>query len=250
MTKARENSDYTGLQGDLALKSPVASPVFTGNVGVGAGTALSPLDVKSGFITVSKDAATAGRIGASAYITGSTDNDLIVQATGSGVTKLYQSGVNSLNIDAAGIVTKPLQPSFKVNGDNVTGNGSGFGVTPFNIDSGGNDKFDIGNNYNTTNYRFVAPVEGRYFFTANVRMDNMGGAYFRLLISKNGGDVTNDGVHSIVGNGMSTNYHTLNVSGIINCAANDYVQVKHYANNDTSWNLSLSESGFSGFLIG
>jgi len=35
MTKARENSDYTGLQGDLALKSPVASPVFTGNVGVG-----------------------------------------------------------------------------------------------------------------------------------------------------------------------------------------------------------------------
>jgi len=34
MTKARENSDYTGLQGDLALKSPVASPVFTGNVGI------------------------------------------------------------------------------------------------------------------------------------------------------------------------------------------------------------------------
>lgn len=36
MTKARENSDYTGLQGDLALKSPIASPVFTGNVGVGS----------------------------------------------------------------------------------------------------------------------------------------------------------------------------------------------------------------------
>ena len=32
MTKARENSDYTGLQGDLALKSPVASPSFTGTV--------------------------------------------------------------------------------------------------------------------------------------------------------------------------------------------------------------------------
>ena len=34
MTKARELSDYTGLQGDLALKSPVAAPVFTGNVGI------------------------------------------------------------------------------------------------------------------------------------------------------------------------------------------------------------------------
>jgi hypothetical protein len=32
MTKARELSDYTGLQGDLALKSTVASPSFTGTV--------------------------------------------------------------------------------------------------------------------------------------------------------------------------------------------------------------------------
>ena len=45
MTKARENSDYTGLQGDLALKSPVASPVFTGNVGVGNASPAKPLDV-------------------------------------------------------------------------------------------------------------------------------------------------------------------------------------------------------------
>ena len=34
MTKARELSDYTGLQADLALKSPVASPVFTGGIDV------------------------------------------------------------------------------------------------------------------------------------------------------------------------------------------------------------------------
>ena len=37
MTKARELSDYTGLQGDLALKSPVASPSFTGTISVGTG---------------------------------------------------------------------------------------------------------------------------------------------------------------------------------------------------------------------
>jgi hypothetical protein len=45
MTKARELSDYTGLQGDLALKSPVASPVFTGNVGIGTASPAKPLDV-------------------------------------------------------------------------------------------------------------------------------------------------------------------------------------------------------------
>ena len=76
----------------------------TGRVGIGTASPLSKLDVSGGFVTVSKDANTAGRIGASEYITGSTDNDLIVQATGSGVTKFYQSGVNSLNINATGNV--------------------------------------------------------------------------------------------------------------------------------------------------
>jgi len=51
MTKARENSDYTGLQGDLALKSPVASPSFTGNVGIGTATPAQLLEVKGGSNT-------------------------------------------------------------------------------------------------------------------------------------------------------------------------------------------------------
>ena len=66
----------------------------TDRVGIGTATPLSTLDVTGGFITVSKDANTAGRVGASEYITGSTANDLIVQATGSTITRFYQSGVN------------------------------------------------------------------------------------------------------------------------------------------------------------
>jgi hypothetical protein len=46
MTKARENSDYTGLQGDLALKAPIANPVFTGNAGVGATSPSTSLHLK------------------------------------------------------------------------------------------------------------------------------------------------------------------------------------------------------------
>ena len=57
MTKARELSDYTGLQGDLALKSPVASPSFTGNVGVGVtpSTALHVKDSTNTTFTLEGD---------------------------------------------------------------------------------------------------------------------------------------------------------------------------------------------------
>ena len=210
MTKARELSDYTGLQADLALKSPIASPSFTGNVGVGAGTALSPLDVKSGFITVSKDAATAGRIGASAYITGSTANDLIVQATGSGVTKLYQSGVNSLNIDSSGIVTKPLQPAFRVCKD--TGDTSSTGYMVWNV-----SKINVGGHYSTSTGKFTAPVAGNYYFA--VRALTLSATQNNIWIGIN---------HN--GNAVLQTYHShinhSNISGeaVITMAANDYVQ--------------------------
>jgi hypothetical protein len=267
MTKARENSDYTGLQGDLALKSPVASPVFTGNVGIG----VTPESTWHSTHTVLQlgdrgalidDAGGITMMSNSYYDSGwkYLNTDLATnyesksgthkfQVAPSGTADAAISWNTAMSIDNAGIVTKPLQPSFKVNGSNVAVDASGFGVVPFNLDSG-NDSFDNGNNYNTTNYRFVAPVAGKYFVAANVRMDSMSGTYFRLLITKNGSENTNNGVHSIIGSGKSTNYHTMNVSGILNCAANDYLEVKYMPNNDTDWDLSLSESGFSGFLIG
>jgi len=109
----------------------------SGNVSIGKTTPLSKLDVTGGFITVSKDANSAGRIGASEYITGSTDNDLVIQATGSGVTKFYQVGVNSLNITSGGNVgIGTASPSAKldvaggltVSGDVTLGNGATLNI--------------------------------------------------------------------------------------------------------------------------
>jgi len=73
MTKARENSDYTGLQGDLALKSPVASPVFTGNVGIGTSSPTGNLDVTgTANSTVSITAAGSGNDSLLNFVQGSS----------------------------------------------------------------------------------------------------------------------------------------------------------------------------------
>jgi len=237
MTKARDLS--------LAAKAPIASPVFTGNVGVGAGTALSPLDVKSGFITVSKDAATAGRIGASEYITGSTANDLIVQATGSGVTKLYQSGVNSLNIDAAGIVTKPLQPAFQAYKSSTNSN-----KTP-NVEHVvlfGAENFDIGSNF-AANY-FTAPVTGKYQLTTNIRADDIdsAAAYYQVRIV-----TSNRAYYSIFDPdfGQDFNYWHLSYSILADMDAGDTAYVGFYQNGgsaQTDIDGDSKYTNFSGFL--
>ena len=76
----------------------------TGNVGIGTSSPLSALDVSNSFITVSKGAATTGRIGASDYIVGGTDNDFVVQSSGTGVTRFVQTGSERMRLDNAGNV--------------------------------------------------------------------------------------------------------------------------------------------------
>ena len=148
----------------------------TDRVGIGTATPLSKLDVTGGFITVSKDANTAGRVGASEYITGSTANDLIVQATGSTITRFYQSGVNSLNIDATGAVTMPLQPAFCATAP-VTNNLSNAQTVPFDT-----ERFDQNSDFASNT--FTAPVTGKYQLSYMVRMDNVDTAssYSRMSI--------------------------------------------------------------------
>ena len=60
MTKARENSDYTGLQGDLALKSPVASPVFTGDATVNNGNIVIGTNGKGIDFSANADSSATG----------------------------------------------------------------------------------------------------------------------------------------------------------------------------------------------
>ena len=72
--------------------------------------------------------------------------------------------------------------------------------------------------------------------------------YFRISIVKNGAANYYTNNHAIYGV-PSGNYENLQVGGILNLAANDYVTVVIYAVSDTSWN-SQGEGYFSGYLAG
>ena len=73
-------------------------------------------------------------------------------------------------------------------------------------------------------------------------------AYFRIIISKNGSTNPSTNLHAIYGV-PSGNYENLQVGGVLDLAATDYVTVIVYAVSDGSWAF-VNEGHFSGFLIG
>ena len=158
--------------------------------------------------------------------------DLTVISTNGGVQK-------GVRIDSAGRVTKAYQPAF-----DAYSTVGGYGVTtevaiPFD-----NTTFNIGSHYNTSNYRFTAPVAGRYFFRAHVYKQSSGNAS-RLRLYKNGSDAR---VYQYI---SASDVYTHQVTGIISLAAGDYVTCTFNSDGaGTSIYLADNHSNFSGYLLG
>jgi len=114
-----------------------------------------------------------------------------------------------------------------------------------------NNLFDNGNHFNEATGEFTAPVNGFYYFTAQVRYDNIQTGHVRLLLAVNSVLSLNSGLHAIAEVeevGETINYQTLNVGGVMKLNTGDKVTVVIYSSSDTSWSIS-DESGFNGYLI-
>lgn len=172
-------------------------------------------------------------------------------ATGSGAASLITAAGTALSADSSGRVTQPFQPAFLAGnanlGDTTFTQGA---VIPFDTTSGGG--FNIGNHYNTSTYRFTAPVAGRYVFTCTAFYTNSGGfnAVPQIAPLLNGSQL-------LVG-GDATIFHCVNPNStggqiaiggsfVLNLAVNDYVQVYTRANNAR---LYMGHTKFSGYLVG
>lgn len=109
--------------------------------------------------------------------------------------------------------------------------------------------FDTGSNVDiTTNKgRFTAPVAGYYWFSARIRLVTGTNGFALVDLYKNSSSSLNGTINRSAGATTSVASH---VSGIIQLAANDFVEA--YIGSDTTNAITVTgsdENYFEGFLI-
>jgi hypothetical protein len=149
------------------------------------------------------------------------------------------NGTERMRIDPAGRVTIPYQPSFHVR----VNNGSYLTTSPIPFS---NSVFDVGSNFNTSTYRFTAPIAGKYYFVLNMYLVCVNGAdaYPRFRVNGSNRQYSyffNNGA----GGAIDT---TTSVNAIFNLSVGDYVDVTF--NGGGTYYGGNQETNFYGYLLG
>jgi len=162
-----------------------------------------------------------------------------------------------LRIDNDGYLIKAAgrAAAFNVRGTNMPRNNADGYICTFDDDSS-TGCFDSGGNFNTSSYKFIAPVDGIYYFFTNIRLDSYSTGYIRTaFLSTTHG--TSSQYYNIPETGHVISYPTnssgimqVSTSTIMNLSKDDEVYVWQDPQNDTSYTVYLSESSFGGYLIG
>ncbi len=157
------------------------------------------------------------------------------------------NSLNRVNVDVSGRVTMPAQPSFSASYTGTNGFAdpiSGEVNVPFNTTSVHPNNHNIGNHYNTSNFRFTAPVAGSYVFLVHM------GHLYMAANEHAVGEIRKNGTRFAYNYIQPTanGYDCLNLAFIINLAVNDYVNVT--MGGTGQYYKGPSEMAFAGHLLG
>jgi len=250
----KENADFSTSAGrDVSLVfSPVLNNTQTramtilssGNVGIGSASPLTALHIQGGepdiFLRRTDLTNKSWRFNVQ-----SGTGDLNIKSRnddGSAVS-------TSMVIHHDGYVTKPLQPAFQAYGNTDTSISSlaTFTTTIFN-----NEIFDQNGDFNTANYRFTAPVTGKYQLNAIVRLADLqnDSTFYIVQINTSNREykvILDSNVYS-----ADLDYHSFTISVLADMDASDIAEVQAYQNTGTIGTYVVGNTNytvFSGYLV-
>ena len=143
-----------------------------------------------------------------------------------------------MRIDSSGNVTKPYQAMFQAKNNNNSSITISTGTIPFQTAIN-----NVGSHYNTSNYRFTAPVNGVYLFYLGWYV--ISDTNHRVELRINGSGSVSPYIHGY-SNSMGSSIPTASGSQFLLLSANDYVEV--YTTAD--FYPYGTHLGWGGYLLG
>jgi len=251
---------------EVALKAPLASPEFTGNVGIGA----TPHDTHAAFDTIefdrgsiiSQSTATSGH-----FITGSNmyyssgggpayqitaaattitqlGGEILLQVAPSGSADAAISWTTAMTIDNTGAVTMPLQPAFSVK---PTSTQSDIAVGSQVTMVLGTEIFDQNSDFASNT--FTAPVSGKYQLNLSLYLTYVDEASSYYIISMS---TSNRAYECVIDPGALASdpvYWHQQLSVLADMDANDTVYIFVHQGSGTAQTDLSGNSYFSGYLV-
>ena len=244
-----------------------------GKVGIGTAAPASLLDVGGGLIadpTIRIDSA-AGGDPSLVFDTGGANRGATIKFHDNGSSAAgfinYVHNGDKMNFGAGsttgitmtlsdGIVTMPSQPGFfargntsqwlqgsngwnKLIGGIAHGNGAEIGVNLTEGNKSALNGYDSGSDFNTSNGRFTAPVDGKYHIHGSIYCMKLGtnaNDYMHFLVYVNGQQINE--MYTMGGHGAGYAHDfSLNISSILYLEASDYVEWKIYVAGGTNMRI-------------
>lgn len=223
-----------------------------GDVGIGTSTPGARLDVVTSSPTQARFKAPSGGTAQIVSYPGgcefSSSDSSVIYGTGAvgGLTAFWAGNAERMRIDASGRVLKPFQPAFHASGDtSISVSISNYTLAlPTAVTN-------RGSHYNTSTFRFTAPVAGMYMFAHRVTWSSTGSG-IAVHLSVNGSPFGGAAAYSeVFGYTTGTAYHTTSAAvSFVQLNANDFVDLRTVIYNSSAQSIDLTRSSFSGCLIG
>lgn len=157
----------------------------------------------------------------------------------------HSGGTTALTIDSSGRIVQPAKPAFRAyknSSQSVTQN------TWTKLEAN-TETFDIGGNYDTSNYRFIAPVDGIYFFHGQWFGSVNAGRGVAALY-KNGSQ-TGETTQTLVVPTTTNGGMTYTTTGLLQLVATDYIEFYMYQEGNAATTLNNNQylTHWFGYLV-